>query len=62
MASSIDIYTKKAKVTTFLKMRLIGITSHDVIFVQKKPFFCFMLEPQTRSLNGNDEAEEWIPV
>lgn len=24
MASSIDIYTKIAKVTTFLKMRLIG--------------------------------------
>lgn len=37
MASSIDICTKIAKVTTFLKMRLIGISSHDVTFVQKNP-------------------------
>lgn len=43
MAASIDIYTKIVKVTTFLKMRLIGISSHDITFIQKKPFFCFVL-------------------
>lgn len=43
MASSIDIYTKIAKVTTFFKMRLLGISSHDITFIQKKPFFFFVL-------------------
>lgn len=43
MTASIDIYTKIVKVTTFLKVRLIGISSHDITFIQKKPFFCFVL-------------------
>ena len=57
MVSSIDIYTKIAKVTTFLKMRLIGISSHDVTFVQKSPprclCGCFLLVAETRSVNRN---------
>lgn len=33
MATSIDINTKIAKVTIFLKMRLVGVSSHDVTLI-----------------------------